>query len=103
MNTSARVRLDLNNVAFQEQLFDLSKEDQRRVLASLRKLSKMTWDQVYGDPGLKWEAVLSRSGPRGQRLYSLRMGKGLRAAAFREEDFLKLLSLHPDHDSTYRR
>lgn len=97
-----RVQLDLNNAEFQQQLFALDKENQRRTLLTLRKLSQMSWDQVYRDRGLKWEAILSRIGPHGGKLYSLRMGKGLRAVAFRDKRFLKLLSLHPDHDSAYR-
>lgn len=99
---SPLVRLDLNNPEFQDRLFALDSKDQRRVLTTLRKLSRMTWEQVYQDSGLNWEAILSRSGARGQRLYSLRMGKGFRAVAFREQDWLRLISLHPDHDSAYR-
>ncbi len=102
MSSPSRVRLDLNNLEFQQQLFDLEKVEQRRVLVTLRKLSKMTWNQVYSDTGLKWEAVASATGPHGCQVYSMRMGKALRAVAFREGEHLKLLSLHPDHDSAYR-
>ena len=98
---SGRVRLDLNNPVFQRDLFDLTKEDRRRVLTTLRRLSQMSWEQVYGDSGLNWEAIFGRQGERGERLYSLRMGKALRAVAFREGDWLHLVSLHPDHDSAY--
>ena len=96
------VLLDLNNLEFQKHLFELPKDDQRRVLVTLRKLTQMTWAQVYQDRGLNWEGILSRSGPRGQRIYSLRMSKSLRAVAFREGEIIKFLSLHPDHDSAYR-
>ena len=98
---SPQVRIDLNNPEFQDQLFRLGKDDQRAVLQTLRKIAQMTWDQVYQDRGLKWEAILSRTGPNGERLYSLRVGKKFRAVAFREEDWLRLVSLHPDHDSAY--
>jgi hypothetical protein len=96
------IRLDLNNVQFQEDLFALTKEQQTSVLGTLRKLARMTWEQVYRDSGLKWEAVLSRTGPGGSRLYSLRISQGFRAIAYREGEWLRILSLHPDHDSTYR-
>ena len=96
-----RVRLDLNNPVFLRNLFDLSKEQQRQVLTTLRKLFEMTWDQVYADGGLNWEAIVSQVGPNGGRLYSIRMGKGFRAVAYRQEDWLRILSLHPDHDSAY--
>ena len=100
--SAGRILLDLNNPGFQEHLFELPKDEQRRVLLTLRKLSRMTWDQVHRDSGLNWEAILSRSGPEGRRIYSLRMSRRLRAVAYRDGDALKLLSLHPDHDSAYK-
>ena len=56
------VRLDLNNPVFQRRLFNLSKTEQRNALNTLLKLANLTWQQVYGDHGLKWEAILSRKG-----------------------------------------
>jgi hypothetical protein len=100
---SGHVRLDLNNPVLQRHLFNLEKDQQRAVLTTLRKISGMTWDQVYRDSGLKWELVDSRGGEQGERVYSLRMGKGFRALATREGDWLHLVSLHPDHDSAYDR
>ena len=97
-----RIRLDLNDPEFQDDLFALTKEQQTNLLGTLRKFSQMSWDQVYRDAGLKWEVVVSRLGPHGERLYSFRIGKGFRALAFRQGDSLKILSLHPDHDSAYK-
>ena len=96
-----RLRLDLNNPVFQQQLFALSRQQQIQVLKALGKLSGLSWAQVYRDRGLHWEAIHSRKGPHGGRLYSLRMGKAFRGLAWREGDWLRLLSLHPDHDSAY--
>ena len=96
------VQLDLNNPVFQRQLFRLQKKDQGKVLGMLQKLMDMNWDQLYSDRGLKWELVLSRSGPKGNRLYSFRLGEGFRCVAYREGNWLRLLSLHPDHDSAYQ-
>lgn len=100
-NRPGQVQLDLNNPVFQRHLFALTKEQQRSVLTTLKKLAEMTWVQVYQDRGLRWEMILSRSGSQGEKLSSLRMGKGFRAIAWREGDWLRLLSLHPDHDSAY--
>jgi hypothetical protein len=97
-----RLQLDLNNPEFQEQLFALEKDSQRSVLSTLGKLSKMTWEGVYRDAGLKWEALVSRVGPHGGRLYSVRIGKAFRAVAYRQDDWLRILSLHPDHGSAYK-
>jgi hypothetical protein len=96
------IRLDLNNPGFQRQLFNLGKEQQRSVLLTLMKISGMTWEQVYQDAGVNWEAIHSRRGTEGQRIYSLRIGKGFRAVGYRDEDWLRLVSLHPDHDSAYK-
>lgn len=72
------------------------------VLTTLRKLSEMTWTQVYRDAGLKWESISSQAGPAEQQVYSPRIGKGFRAVAHRDGDWMRLHSLHPDHDSAYR-
>ena len=102
MTDESKLRLDLNSPEFQRALFRLDKNGQRMVLNMLRKLIEMTWEQVYRDSGLRWEAILSKSGPSGQRLYSLRVGRGFRALASRDGDFLRLLSLHQDHESAYK-
>jgi hypothetical protein len=101
---AAAVRLDLNNPVFQRQLFGLERQKQLAVLGSLRKLAQVTWtwDQVHTDPGVRWEAIISRQGVKGGRLYSLRLGRGFRAVACRDGEWLRLLTLHPDHDSAYR-
>ena len=101
MTSAPAVRLDLNNPVFQKQLLALGKEEQGSVLNTLRKLSQMDWNQMYTDRGLKWEVILSCTGPQGNRLYSFRIGKGFRGIAYREDNWLRILSLHPDHDSAY--
>lgn len=98
----ARVLLDLNNPVFQQDWFALEREEAMSVLATLRKLRQLDWEELYRDKGLHWEAILSRAGPPGKRLYSLRVTRSMRAVAYREDDFLRFLSLHPDHDSAYR-
>jgi hypothetical protein len=100
--TDQRIRLDLNNPVFQCLLFNLSKSDQHNALNTLRKLANMTWQQVYSDHGLKWEVVLSQKGLGGNKIYSFRIGKGFRGIAYRDGSWLRLLSLHPDHDSAYQ-
>jgi hypothetical protein len=97
----ARVLLDLNNPVFQEAWFALGHQEALAVLATLRKIHRLEWDQLYRDPGLRWEAILSRHGPGSQRIYSLRVTQRVRAVAYRDGDFLRFLSLHPEHDSAY--
>ena len=96
-----KVRLDLNNPEFQEQLFALQKQERNEVIGTLKKLYQMAWEQVYTDHGLRWERILSKQGHRGEALYTIRMGRGFRAVAYRDGDWMVLLTLHPDHDSAY--
>ena len=99
-----RVRLDLNNEVFQENLLELDKADSARVLKTLRKLRQMTWAQVYRDPGLKWEKIDSVKPPKGiAAIYSLRITQARRATAYREADVMRFLTVQPDHDAAYGR
>jgi hypothetical protein len=79
----------------------LERPEALAVLATLRRIRQLDWNQLYRDRGLRWEAILSRTGPAGQRLYSLRVTRRVRAVGYRDGDFLRLPSLHPDHDSAY--
>lgn len=96
------IRLDLNNSEFQDLFFSLEKPQQLAVLKTFQKLRQMTWEQVYTDSGLNWEAILSKAGPSGGRLYSFRIGKGFRGVAYRDNAWLRVLGIYPDHDSAYQ-
>lgn len=96
-----RVVLDLNNPDFQRDWFGLERQEALAVFATLRKIRELEWDQLYRDKGLRWEAILSRNGPNGQRIYSLRITQRVRAVAYRDGNALRFLTLHSDHDSAY--
>jgi len=100
---SSRVRLDLNGAEFQEAFFNLEAAELKQVVASLRRLRMLDWDTVYGHPGLNWEAVDHIKTPSGSKAYSIRLSRKVRAIGYRDGEFLRLLSLHPDHDSAYQR
>ena len=95
------IQLDLNNPEFQANLLSLGKQEALAVLKTLRLLQAMTWHQLQSSKGLRWELIQSRQGPHGERLYSLRVTRCCRALAWRDGPWLRLLSLHPDHDSAY--
>lgn len=97
-----RARLDLNNPEFQRQLFQLPKPDIQRLIGTLRRLRMVTWEQIYADSGLRWEAILSRHGPDGEALYTIRVSQKCRAVVMREGDWMRFLTIHPDHDGAYR-
>ncbi|MCX7120359.1 MAG: hypothetical protein NTZ67_01055 [Gammaproteobacteria bacterium] len=96
-----KIKIDMNNPVFQKDLFLLGKNEQVALIKTLKKLSQLTWEQVYLDQGLKWEALTSKQTNLGERIYSFRFSQKYRALALRQGDFLRLLTLHTDHDSAY--
>jgi hypothetical protein len=50
--------LDLNNLDFQEDWFALERQEALAVFATLHKIQQLRWDMI-----------LSRTGPSGQRIY----------------------------------
>jgi hypothetical protein len=95
------IRLDLNNPVFQEQLLTLQKPERHAALDTLNKIRQLTWNQLYRDPGLKWEKITSVRPPVGiDAVYSLRISRSRRATAHRDGEFMRLLTIAPDHDAT---
>lgn len=100
---ASRVRLDLNSPEFQDVFFRLEAADLKQVVAALDRLRQLDWMTVYRHPGFNWEAIVRLKAHNGATVYSLRLSQRIRAVAFRDGDFLRLTSLHPDHDSAYKR
>lgn len=98
------IHLDLNNPVFQEHLFSLQKPERNAAIDTLRKIRLLSWGQLYRDNGLKWEKIVSVKPPQGvDAIYSLRITQSRRCTAYRDGDFMRLLTVAPDHDSTYGR
>ena len=91
-------KLNLNDPIFQQDWFDLQKPEQIALLKTLKKLLKLSWDQVYKDPGLNWELARETNN---ERFYSIRITEKCRALVKRNGDEVIFISLHPDHDSAY--
>lgn len=101
-SNEAKVRLDLNNPVFQDNLLRLQKSERHATLDTLSKICHLSWDQLYRDQGLKWEKITSIKPPKGiDAIYSLRITQARRATAHRDGDFIRLLTIAPDHDTTY--
>ncbi len=97
-----KLQLDLNNEIFQENWLTLDKSERNRVTDTFRKLRQLTWDQLYRDQGLRWEKVVSAKPPTGiDAIYTLRITQSRRASAFRDGNFLRFLTIAPDHDAAY--
>ena len=99
----SRILLDLNNPEFQDIFFRLEATESKQVIASLRRLRELEWSTFYRHPGFNWEAIEHLRAPNGAKVYSLLLSQRIRALAFREGEFLRFISLHPDHDSAYER
>ena len=99
---NGKVILELNNVTFQENLFGLQKPERHAVMDTFNKVGKLTWSQVYRDNALKWGKIVSVRPPAGiDAIYSMRLTQGRRATATREGAYRRLLTIAPDHESTY--
>ena len=103
MAASSDIRLDLNSPEFQDVFFRLEAADLKQVVSSLRRLHGLEWPHLYRHTGFKWEAIDHLEAPNGGKVYSLRLSQRIRALAFRDGEFLRFISLHPDHDSAYAR
>lgn len=96
-----KIKIDINDPKFQKDLFGLEKNEQTTLLNTLKKISKLSWEELYKDSGLKWEAILSKKINLSERIYSFRFSQKYRATALREDEFLRILALHVDHDGAY--
>ena len=98
----ALVELDLNSPVFQSAWDNLELVAQEKVFATFEKITQLTWNQVYRYKGLKWEKIHSIPVPKGiEALYSFRISNSMRGIGFREDHYLRVLLIQPDHDATY--
>jgi hypothetical protein len=96
------VEIDLNSPSFQSTWNDLEQIEQEKAIATFEKLTQLTWNQVYKDKGLRWEKINSIQAPQGiDALYSFRVSKSIRGIGFRQDHFLRVLLIEPDHDAAY--
>ena len=103
-SSETKVRLDLNNPVFQDNLLTLQKPERHAALDTLHKIRQLTWNQLYRDQGPKRESITSvRPAPWSEASYSPRITQPRRATAYRDGDFMRLLTIAPDHDATYGR
>ena len=96
------VKLDLNSPVFQSAWSDLERAEQEKAFATFKKITQLTWNQIYRDKGLKWEKIHNIAAPKNiEALYSFRVSKSIRGIGFREDYFLRVLLIEPNHDAAY--
>jgi hypothetical protein len=96
------MKIDLNFPPFQQDLFSLDKTQLTAFVKSVKKINKMDLSQVRQSSGLNLEKIKNLKTSNGKTLYSIRMSKSFRAVICIEDDFIRFISLHPDHDSAYK-
>jgi len=89
------ILVDWNHPDFQSSFLNLEKLEISQVLKTVRKILQMEWEQVYQDKGLRWEYIAQND------VYSFRASQKIRILARRDREWMRLLSVHPDHDSAY--
>lgn len=78
-----------------------------QVEETVKKIEKMTWDQIYRTSsksqkrGLNWEIIAAQVTRSGKKNASIRISKKFRARVCRDGQYMRFSSLHPDHDSAY--
>ena len=99
---AGKVVLDLNNPVFLDEFFSLDKTELTRVVRALKKIRGMDWELFIKHKGSRWEAIAHLEAPNGKPAHSFRLSQRYRALAYRDGDFLRVMSLHLDHDSAYQ-
>ncbi|HEV2614354.1 MAG TPA: hypothetical protein VGV92_06565 [Gammaproteobacteria bacterium] len=97
----SKIKLDLNHPIFQQDFLNLEKVEIVALQKTLRKISNLTWIELHKDNGLKWEAINVKHDRVKDRIYTFRFSQKYRATAIREDNTIRILTLHVDHDSAY--
>jgi hypothetical protein len=91
----SKILLDLNHEDFQRDLLALEMEEALAILLTLRKIRQLDWQQVYQDRGLRWEAIKSLAGPNGERTYTIRVTRRIRAVCYRDGNTIRFPAIPP--------
>ena len=102
------VIVDMDFPGFLDDLEDLENKELDAVQASIDKIIKMTWADIYktssktpgNKRGLNYEP-LEQYTAKGARIASIRVTGKFRARVCRDGRFMRFISLHPDHDGAY--
>ena len=102
------VEVDINFPRFLEDFEGLESGEADLLLKTLSRVERMTWNDIYrsstrtvGDKrGINFEP-LDRETEGGPRIATIRVTAKFRARVCREGRKMRLISLHPDHDSAY--
>ncbi len=103
------VLVDVSFPRFMEALAGLQEDDQDAILNTIDKIQKMTWDDVYKTSsktagqkrGINYEP-LDQQTASGRKMATIRASAKIRIRVCRDEQFMRFISIHVDHDSAYK-
>jgi hypothetical protein len=101
------VECDLEFRRILDELSELDIDELDQVEMTVNKIKQMTWDQIYKTSsrsqkrGLNWEPIAGQFTRSGKTIASIRISRKFRARVCRDGKFMRFITLHPDHDSTY--
>ena len=102
------VLVDTGYPRFLKALANLEIDDQEAILDTIDKIQKMTWGDVYKTSsktsgqkrGINFEPIDQRTS-NGRRIATVRASGKIRIRVCRDEQFMRCISIHVDHDSAY--
>ena len=109
MNSTQReyVRVDLSFPAFVKQLATLEREQLQEIMDSTVKLQKTTWQELWaqstkgkGKTGFNYEFI-EEDKDLG-KIHFIRITGVCRARVVRENEWMRFISIHPDHEGAYK-
>lgn len=98
-----KVLLDLSSPQFLDVFFELDAGELGQVIKALKKIRSLDWPTFMRHSGSKWEQIDHITAPNKKPAHSFRLSQKYRALAWRDGNYLRVISLHLDHDSAYRR
>jgi len=107
---SELVQCDLEFPSFQQELKELETAELDAFFNKVENINQMTWTQVYATSskgaqkrGINWEVLPNQRTASGGIIASIRVTGKFRARVTRDGVFMRFISLHPDHDSAYKK
>ncbi len=83
-------------------MFTLQKQELYALIKTFRLLSKMDFNQLRQSSGFNFEQLKNIKTRKGRPIYSIRITRSFRALLTIDGEYLRFISLHPDHDSAYK-
>ena len=104
------VFVDLNFPGILDQIRALNDQDFKVFKSRIEYIGKLTWQNIYNTStknpklktGLNWEVIQNQKTEDNQIIASIRISKSFRARVSRKDQYMRFISLHLDHDSTYK-